>query len=206
MILRSFILHSFHTIAISLTLLLRHLLFKGPHCYSSTLSWKHKQISSKCISCLSLLSHVFIAFNSHFYIFYLYEPINYTWYTPHIEITHMDSVALVCAPLSDLIDCTHQAPLFMELPRQVCWSGLPFASLGDILYTGVKSKSLMSPSLADGFFTIELPGKPHWTYTHFILFWYSLLCFFSNATRRSINFEGNTTQQPSHGLDWIRVD
>lgn len=64
----------------------------------------------------------------------------------------MGSVALVCAPLSDLIDCTHQAPLFMELPRQVCWSGLPFASLGDILYTGIKSKSLMSPAFEGGFF------------------------------------------------------
>ena len=167
-------------------------------------SWKHKQISSKYISYLSLLSHLFIAFNSHFYIFYLYEPINYTWYTPHIEITHMGSVAQVCPPLSDLIDCTHQAPLFMELPRQVCWSGLPFASPGDLLYTGIKSKSLMSPSLADGFFTIELSGKPHWSYTHFILFWYSLLCFSLTLLEGALTLKA--TQPNNLVVDWIGIE
>ena len=66
MILRSFILHSFHTIAISLTLLLRHLLFKGPHCYSSTLSWKHRFLQNVflvyhyCLMYLLHLIHIFI--------------------------------------------------------------------------------------------------------------------------------------------------
>ena len=69
-------------------------------------SWRHKQISSIYISFLSLLSHLFIAFNSYFYIFYLYGPISYTWYTPYIEIMHVCSVAQMCPPLCDLIDCS----------------------------------------------------------------------------------------------------
>ena len=51
-----------------------------------------------------------------------------------------------------------QAPLSMEFPRQEYWSGLPFPSLGDISDHGIEP---MSPALADGFFIIEPPGKPH---------------------------------------------
>ena len=51
-----------------------------------------------------------------------------------------------------------QAPLFIGLPRQGYWSGLPFPSPGDLPYPGIKS---LSPALAGGFFTAEPPGKPH---------------------------------------------
>ena len=37
------------------------------------------------------------------------------------------------------------------------WSGLPFPSPGDLPDLGTE---LMSPALADGFFTNEPPGKP----------------------------------------------
>ena len=47
-----------------------------------------------------------------------------------------------------------QAPLPLGLPRQECWSGLPFPSPGDHLDPGIKHKST---TLADGFFTTE-PG------------------------------------------------
>ena len=33
----------------------------------------------------------------------------------------------------------HQVPLSMEFPRQEYWSGLPFPSLGDLPYPGIKS-------------------------------------------------------------------
>ena len=46
----------------------------------------------------------------------------------------------------------------MGFPRQEYWSGLPFPSLGDISDHGIEP---MSPALADGFFIIEPPGKPH---------------------------------------------
>ena len=45
----------------------------------------------------------------------------------------------------------------MGLPRQEYWSGLPFPSPGDLLDPGIE---FLSPALAGGFFTPELPGKP----------------------------------------------
>ena len=50
-----------------------------------------------------------------------------------------------------------QAPLSVKLPRQEYWSGLPFASPGDLPDPGIKP---MSPPLAGIFFTTELPRKP----------------------------------------------
>ena len=52
----------------------------------------------------------------------------------------------------------HQAPLFMGLPRQQFWSGLPFHSPGGLPDPGIQP---MSPALAGGFLTSESPGK-HW--------------------------------------------
>ena len=46
-----------------------------------------------------------------------------------------------------------QAPLSMGFPRQEYWSGLPCPSPGDLPDPGIKPTSLMSPALADGFFT-----------------------------------------------------
>ena len=54
-----------------------------------------------------------------------------------------------------------QAPLSKGFPRQEYWSGFPFPSPGDLPDPGTESRSLMSPALADGFFTIEPRGKPH---------------------------------------------
>ena len=51
----------------------------------------------------------------------------------------------------------HQAPLPMGFPRQEYWSGLSFASPGDLPDPGIEPAS---PELAGRFFTIEPPGKP----------------------------------------------
>ena len=51
----------------------------------------------------------------------------------------------------------HQAPLSMGFLRQEYWSGLPFASLGNLPDSGIEPES---PALAGSFFTTELPGKP----------------------------------------------
>ena len=51
----------------------------------------------------------------------------------------------------------------MEFSRQEHWSGLPFPPPGDLPDPGVKPTSpvaLVAPTLAGGFFTAELPGKP----------------------------------------------
>ena len=41
----------------------------------------------------------------------------------------------------------HQAPLSMGFPRQEYWSGLPFPPPEDLPDLGIKTASLMSPSL-----------------------------------------------------------
>ena len=50
-----------------------------------------------------------------------------------------------------------QTPLSMGFPRQEYWSGLPFASPGDLLDPRIEPES---PALAGRFFTTEPPGKP----------------------------------------------
>ena len=64
------------------------------------------------------------------------------------------SCPILCDPMDPC-----QAPLSMEFPRQVYWSGLPFPTPGDLLDPGVELVSLVSPALAGRFFTTVLPGK-----------------------------------------------
>ena len=45
----------------------------------------------------------------------------------------------------------------MGFPRQEIWNELPFPSLGDLPNPGI---GLISPALADGFFSTEPPGVP----------------------------------------------
>ena len=47
----------------------------------------------------------------------------------------------------------HQSPLSMGFPRQEYWSGLPGPPPRDLPDSGIEPESLMSPALADGFFT-----------------------------------------------------
>ena len=57
----------------------------------------------------------------------------------------------------------HQAPLSKGFSRQAYWSGLPFPPPGDLSDLGIKPTSLVSPELADRFFTTAPPGKPRQT-------------------------------------------
>ena len=50
-----------------------------------------------------------------------------------------------------------QAPLFMGLPRQESWSGLPFPSPGDLPNPGLKP---LSPAWQVDSLPTELSGKP----------------------------------------------
>ena len=61
--------------------------------------------------------------------------------------------------VSIIIKCT--TLYSMEFSRQGYWSGLPFSSPVDLLDPGIK---IMSPALADRFFTTEPPGKPYTRY------------------------------------------
>ena len=52
----------------------------------------------------------------------------------------------------------HLAPLSMKFSRQEYWSGLSCPPPGDLLDTGIKPVSLMSPALAEGFI-FNIPHK-----------------------------------------------
>ena len=69
-------------------------------------------------------------------------------------------VAQSCLTLVTPWTIAHQAPLFIEFPRQEYWRGLPFPSLGNLPDPGIQPMSPASPALVGGFFTTELPGKP----------------------------------------------
>ena len=62
-----------------------------------------------------------------------------------------------CLLFCDPVDCSLQASLSIGLSRQEYWNGLPFPSPGHLPDPGINPRS---PSLAGGFFTIDLPGKP----------------------------------------------
>ena len=61
--------------------------------------------------------------------------------------------ASVLSDCTTLWTVTCQAPLSMGFSRQECWGRLPFPSLGDLYNPGIKPVTLMSPALADEFFT-----------------------------------------------------
>ena len=65
-------------------------------------------------------------------------------------------VAHLFPTLCDPMDCSPQAPLFMEVSRQEYWSGLLFPSSGYLPNPGIKSWSL---ALQADSLTSELPGK-----------------------------------------------
>ena len=69
--------------------------------------------------------------------------------------------AQLCPTLGDPVDFTAcQAPLATEFSRQEHWSGYHFPLQGDLPNPGIEPTSLVSPTLAGGFFTTAPPGKP----------------------------------------------
>ena len=71
-------------------------------------------------------------------------------------------VAKLCPTLVTLWTVAHQAPLFMEFPRQDYWSEWPFPSPGDPPKLEIEP---MSPILASRFSTTDPQGKSI-TYIH----------------------------------------
>ena len=55
-----------------------------------------------------------------------------------------------------------QAPLSMEFSRQEYWRGLPFSTPGDLPSPGMEPMSLVSPLLADRFFTTVPLGSSNY--------------------------------------------
>ena len=57
----------------------------------------------------------------------------------------------------------HQSPLCMRFFRQEYWSRLPFPSPGDLPDSGTEPASVVSPTLAGGFFTTSVTVQYSWT-------------------------------------------
>ena len=62
-----------------------------------------------------------------------------------------------CLTLCNPWTVAHQAPVSMEFSRQEYWSGLPFASPGDLPNPGIEPRS---PALQAGSSPFELLGRP----------------------------------------------
>ena len=58
----------------------------------------------------------------------------------------------LCLTLCNPLVCSLSGPLSMKFSRQECWSGLPFATPGDLPDPGIEPVSLMPPALAGRFF------------------------------------------------------
>ena len=58
-----------------------------------------------------------------------------------------------CLTLCDPMDCSLPGSSVLGFSRQAYWSGLPGTPSGDLPDPGIEPVSLMSPSLAGGFFT-----------------------------------------------------
>ena len=82
-------------------------------------------------------------------------------YVPHIPFAECTFTVLAC--MLSLFSCVwllltlrmvdRQDPLFTGFSRQEYWSGLPCPPPEDLPNPGTESASLMSPTLAGGFFT-----------------------------------------------------
>ena len=70
--------------------------------------------------------------------------------------SHFSSVRFFVTPRT----VARQVPLSTGFSRQEYWSGLPFLPPGDLPDPEIEPVSLVSPALAEGFFTTEPPGKP----------------------------------------------
>ena len=65
------------------------------------------------------------------------------------KLSHFRCVQLFVTPWTG----ARQAPLSMGFSQQEYWSGLPCPPPGDLPNPGTEPESLISPALADGFFT-----------------------------------------------------
>ena len=76
---------------------------------------------------------------------------SYACVLSHFSCGHLFAVLCIVA---------HQDPMSMGFSRQLYWSRLPLPPPGDLPDSAIESASLISPALADRFFTaIAPPGK-----------------------------------------------
>ena len=81
--------------------------------------------------------------------------------------------------LCDPMDCSSLGSSVLGFSRQEYWSGLPCPPPGDLPGLGIEPVSLMSPELADGFFTTSATCEAHKAHTEFIYITYVCAPFLS---------------------------
>ena len=79
------------------------------------------------------------------------------------SVCAMCSIAQSCPTLATSWTVAHQASLSMGFPKQECWSGLPFPSLGNLGSTGIEPRS---PALQACSLPTEPLGKPQFYFIH----------------------------------------
>ena len=97
------------------------------------------------VGCHFLLSWIFQIWGSNPGLLWLL-----LWHMKSLQscLTLWNSRAVAC-----------QSPPFMGFSRQEYYSWLPYPPPGDLPDPGIEPASLMSPALADGFFTTEPPEQ-----------------------------------------------
>ena len=85
----------------------------------------------------------------------------------------------LCLTLRNLVDCStpgssvygiFQARILKWVvifySRQIYWSGLPFATIGDLSDPEIEPMTLATPAWSGRFFTTALPGNPIYIYIY----------------------------------------
>ena len=76
-----------------------------------------------------------------------------------------------CLTLCNPLDCSPPGSCVLGFSKQGYWSGLPSPPPEDLPNSGIEPRSLMSPALADGFFTTSATWEAHmYVYIHVFLF------------------------------------
>ena len=86
----------------------------------------------------------------------------------YVFYEHMLSCVSHVRPFATLWTAAHQAPLSLGFFRQEYSSGLPCPLPGNLLNSGVKPASLMSPALAGIFFTTSATWEAHFFFTRWL--------------------------------------
>ena len=82
-----------------------------------------------------------------------WEPIYFCHLKVPLRVCVCAKLLQSCLTLVTQWTVTHQVPLSIRFSRQEYWNGLPFPPPGELPNPGTEPASLMSPALADGFFT-----------------------------------------------------
>ena len=72
------------------------------------------------------------------------------------SVYHWHSVAQLYPALCDPMDCHRPGSSVLGIFQAIFWSGLPFPTPGDLPDPGIGPACLMSPALADRFFTTSV--------------------------------------------------